>query len=296
MRALLALVPAIAALGCGPQRAQVIGKTPDPSSTIDVCKAYNKLSTAAEGPFAGNIQSCAPGAVDPGSAASALLKMNTYRSFLGLPAVSADAALNAKAQACALMMDANDALSHMPPANWRCYSPEGAQGAGSSNISTGPIVESIDGFMLDPGNETTIGHRRWILSNGLRTVGFGSAPGGSCLWIIHPMSGDRDFSAWPPPGPFPSGLLSDRFSRLDQTGWTIQSDVLDLAGATVSIHSDGADLPIDQTDLLPGYGSGSAIKMTPKGWSSTIGKKYTVRVEGLPMALEYTVEIVDCAS
>jgi hypothetical protein len=41
------------------------------------------------------------------------------------------------------MMDANDSLSHDPPENWKCYSEEGADGASTSNISSGPGVSRI---------------------------------------------------------------------------------------------------------------------------------------------------------
>ncbi len=285
----------LALFACGPERAQTVGKTPDPGSKSTVCATYNAaIAGAREGPFAGNVMSCDPGVVDPASAARALALMNAYRSFLSLPPVTASAELNSKAQACALMMDANDALSHTPPTSWRCYSEAGAEGAGSSNISTAPIVSSIDLFMLDPGNETTLGHRRWIISNGLSEVGFGSAPQGSCLWVVHPFQGDRAWTAWPAPGPFPSGALRDRFANLDNTGWSVQSDTIDLSRAKVSVTSAGQPRPVSTSALLPNFGSGTAIKFVPQGWSATVGETYAVQISGIGAVIEYSVEIVDC--
>ena len=43
-----------------------------------------------------------------------------YRFIADLPAVTESAPLSTKAQQCSLMMDANNALSHMPPTTWMC--------------------------------------------------------------------------------------------------------------------------------------------------------------------------------
>src|SRR4029078_7326739 len=76
-------------------------------------------------------------------------------------------------QQCALMQRANNMLSHTPPTTWTCYTQAGADASGSSNISSGQAVSSVDSYMIDPGNPTTIGHRRWILSNSLGPIGIG---------------------------------------------------------------------------------------------------------------------------
>ena len=51
---------------------------------------------------------------------------------------------NLKAQAAALMMSVNRALSHSPPSTWICYTPEGAQGAGSIRMTV--EAEKAEGF------------------------------------------------------------------------------------------------------------------------------------------------------
>ena len=51
------------------------------------------------------------------------------------------------------MMRANNMMSHMPPTTWTCYTADGAEAAGNSNISSGQAVSSVDLYMIDPGND-----------------------------------------------------------------------------------------------------------------------------------------------
>lgn len=84
------------------------------------------------------------------------------------------------------------------------------------------------------------------------------------------------------------------FFTVDQTGWTIQSSVIDLSGAQVKVTDGGKDRPVTVSQLLPNYGSTWAIKMIPSGWTSEPGHTYTVAVSGVSQAITYDVEIVDC--
>jgi hypothetical protein len=202
------------------------------------------------------------------------------------------------AQACALIMEANGDLSHEPPMSWTCWSELGADGASSSNISGGASVRSADAYMIDNGNATTIGHRRWILSNSLGPIGIGStgADGASCM---QNLNGDgeagKEWMAWPPPGVFPIQAVVMNRGSLDDTGWTIQSDEIDLSDATVTVTSGGADLPVDVTELLGGYGSRYAIRFNPSGWETAAGQTYAVSVGGVDTPISYEVIVVDCA-
>ena len=85
------------------------------------------------------------------------------------------------------------------------------------------------------------------------------------------------------------------FSSLDETGWSIQSDSLELGSAAVTITtSTGEARPVSVTPLAGGYGSSSAISIIPQGWSTQAGTTYHVSVEGVGMPIEYDVEVVDC--
>jgi hypothetical protein len=195
------------------------------------------------------------------------------------------------------MMEANGDLSHDPPMSWTCWTEDGAEGASSSNISGGASVRSADAYMIDNGNATTIGHRRWILSNSLGPIGIGSTGNGaSCMQNLR-GTGDagKAWMAWPPPGVFPLQALVMGRGSLDDTGWTIQSDEIELQGAQVSVSSGGANLPVTVTQLQGGYGSRYAFRFNPNGWESAAGQTYAVSVSGIETPISYEVSVVDCA-
>lgn len=267
-------------------------------SPANTCARW-KADTAglSEGTWSGSVASCTVGDISADGRANALRMVNLMRWLADLPAVTTDDASNQQAQACALMMTANDDLSHDPPMSWDCYSSMGASGAGSSNISSAPGVESVLMYMVDPGNATTLGHRRWILSNGLGPIGLGSAgeDGASCMRVFDGKGqAKKAWTAWPPPGAFPIQAYRDRFNRtLDETGWSIQSDS-DLSAAEVTITSGGQARPVTVSELQPNYGARDAISIIPSGWEASAGSSYSVNVTGVAMPIQYEVQLIDC--
>lgn len=268
----------------------------DPEDAQMVCARWTEdRADMNEGTWSGSVAGCSPGDISEDGRANALKIMNLYRWLADLPPVTTSPERDALAQACALLMHANKTLSHSPPTSWTCYSGEGAEGAGSSNISPYPGVSSVDLYMADPGNDTTLGHRRWILSNSIGPTGLGSTDAYSCMWTL---GGSNDagmpWTAWPAPGPFPHEAMVASWAPVDETGWSIQSDVIDLAGAQVEITADGAPLSVSVTQLQGGYGSASAISIIPQGWVSQPGTTYDVSVTGISQPIEYQVYMVDC--
>jgi hypothetical protein len=194
------------------------------------------------------------------------------------------------------MMDANNKLSHEPPATWTCYTPDGAEAAGNSNISSAPGVLSVDSYMIDNGNETTLGHRRWILSNSLGPVGLGSTSGASCMWTLG-GSGDagREWTSFPSPGVFPIEAVTTLWwSDLNETGWSLQSDDINLDNAKVSVTADGQSMPMKVSVLLPLYGAHYAISMIPDGWTMETDTHYEVEVTGISKTISYDFYTVTC--
>jgi hypothetical protein len=253
----------------------------------------------SEGTWSGSVATCEPGDISAPARENALRLYNLYRWLADLPAVTTDPERNRLAQACALMMEANDDLSHDPPMDWECYSDDGAEGAGSGNISSGSSVSSVDLYMVDPGNATTLGHRRWILSNSLGPIGIGSTGNGaSCMQNLRGTGrAGKAWLAFPSPGVFPfQGMRpSGRGQTVDQTGWSIQSDSIALANATVTVTSDGVDQPVTVTQLENNYGARYALRFNPNGWTTQAGRTYSVSVTGIPTAIRYDVTFVDCA-
>jgi uncharacterized protein YkwD len=263
-----------------------------------VCARWTADRTdVSEGTWSGATASCTAGDMAPAARANALRLVNLYRWLAALPPVVTDPAHDAEDQACALMMRANNMISHMPPTTWLCYTAAGADGASNSNVSSGAAVSSVDLYMTDPGNATTFGHRRWLLSNTLGPIGIGGTDRSSCLWTLTGTGkAGKAWMAWPPAGIVPLQAVFSGGTRggADSTGWTVQSDTINLAAAQVTVTSAGVALPVTVAQLLSGYGSRYAISFTPMGWTTQAGKTYSVSIAGVTPAISYDVQVVAC--
>ncbi len=266
------------------------------TSVAAICARWTSdRQNLAEGSWTGSVSSCAAGDVTGPGRANALKLVNLYRWLCGLPAVGTDSAKDTSAQDCALIMDANNKLSHSPPSSWACHSASGAAAAGKSNIASTAGVKAVDLYIADPGNETTMGHRRWILNNKLGPIGLGSTSSYSCMHVIGGSgSGSNAWTAFPPPGPVPAKLFTASYASVDSTGWTIQSESINLASAKVTITEGGQNRPVTVATLQSGYGSKYAIVIRPQGWTSAAGKTYKVSVTGISQAINYDVQVVSC--
>lgn len=279
------------------------GGAPDTSdhSAEATCARWNgDRADMGEGTWSGSIAACDPGDISADGRANALKIVNLYRWLADLPTVDTSDDRNAEAQACALLMDANNMLSHDPPSDWTCWTQTAHDGASQSNISSGPGVSSIDAYLTDGGNEDTLGHRRWVMSNSLGPIGLGStgAMGASCMQNLTGTGKvGKAWQAWPPPGVFPlQAIKPGRFGgSLDATGWSIQSDKIKLDTATVTVTSGGSPLAVTVTMLPGGYGSNYALSIVPNGWQTTAGQTYSVSVAGTSSPIAYDVQIVDCS-
>ncbi|MFT7620893.1 MAG: hypothetical protein ACI9WU_000052 [Myxococcota bacterium] len=251
----------------------------------------------SEGQWSGDVQACQPGAMALDWQERALRQTNLYRWLVGQPPLVLDAAANPGLQECALMMHAGGALTHQPDSSWPCYAPAGAAGAGSSNIAGTPAVDAVDLYMVDPGNDTTIGHRRWILSDWISTTAFGSTNKYSCMRVIEGFGGGAGESwiAWPPPGYYPMDLHNVAYTTIDKTGWTIQVNAINLNGAVAHVTENGIDKPVDSVTLANNFGSAGALKITPAGWKMTVDADYVVTVAGASKPIEYSFRTVDCS-
>jgi uncharacterized protein YkwD len=266
-------------------------------SSTDVCTRWTAdRADLSEGTWSGAVASCMAGDLSADARANALRLVNLYRFLANLPAVTDDPTLDVGDQACALIMRANNMLSHTPPNTWLCWTQAGSDAAGQSNISGGLAVGSVDSYMIDDGNPTTLGHRRWVLSNSLGPIGIGGTDKASCM---HTVGGTgkagKPWMAWPAAGTIPlQALTGARGASVDTTGWSIQSDGIDLSQAMVTVMVDGAAQPVTLTQLLPNYGTKYAVDFIPQGWKTQAGKTYSISVSGVTPAIAYQVQVVDC--
>ena len=187
-------------------------------SREDVVSMYNDQYLTTLNPsidWSGNIGSCQPGITNSAYIDATLQMINYFRAMVGLPGVQLDGALNAKAQEAALMMIAEASLSHSPTTSWACYTADGAEAAGKSNLALGNHgPRAIIAYIRDSGGgNTAVGHRRWILYPRQTSMGTGSTdarngnfPGSNALWVISSFGSrpsNPEWIAWPPQGYVP---------------------------------------------------------------------------------------------
>jgi uncharacterized protein YkwD len=211
---------------------------------------------AARGYWSGSVSGCHPGAVTTSVKDDMLAALNFYRALAGLEPVTRDADLDEQAQAAALIMDANNSLSHFPSSAWTCWTQAGYDGAGNSNLALAVggyssfLRTLMEGFMLDPGlNNFEVGHRRWFLWPAVRGVGFGATTEAVAVWVTaNGISYDSttapEYTAWPTSGYFPIELTTSR--------WSLSNNHFldaDMSNATVSMSHEGSAVAV-----IPHYG------------------------------------------
>ena len=245
------------------------GLSVDPQSRELSRQFFHDVYLAAEGAEAdwtGNHAQCDAGSTSQSFRDAVLLRLNYFRAMAGVPAdLTFNDEYSAKAQQAALMMSANEQLSHAPPPNWECYTAGGDEAAGSSNLFLGVYgVAAIDGYMVDPGDGNyAVGHRRWILYPQTQQMGTGDIPPVSghfpanALWVFdehlwEPRPATREpYVAWPPPGYVPFHVVFPR--------WSFSYAQADFSGATVAMTRDGAPLDVDVRPVVDGLGENTLV-------------------------------------
>jgi hypothetical protein len=250
----------------------------------------------------GDLASCSPGTPPALVLPNAASQLDYARELADVP-VSASHASGA-AQECALLMHANGMLSHDPTPDWSCWSPELSDIASFSLLATVPGVTAIRGYLVDPGNDTTLGHRRWLLSHWVDDFGFGSTDAYSCVHLAsYDLANTATWTAWPPPGEVPRAMLESYGYTVDSIGWSVQSDVYALEDARVTVTVDGTEHDMAVIPLAPWMGSASAIRWRLPAELHGLEGPYQVRVQSpqspgpggsTPYAFEYAVTIIDC--
>ena len=104
----------------------------------------------------------------------------------------------------------------------------------------------------------------------------------------------KEWMAWPPPGPFPMEAYSIGYADMDGTGWSLQSEDIDLSGAAVTITAGGEPRPVQLYQLEGNYGGARAIRFVPNGWTAEAGTTYSVSVSGVDPPIAYEVQMIQC--
>ncbi len=272
---------------------------PVPTERERIINLYNAnyLGSVVTDPgWSGNLGSCLAGSVSADAQAKTLLRIKYYREMASLPTdISFDPSNDAKCQQAALMMHANNSLSHTPPTSWTCYTADGNTAAGSSNIALGMHTSgAISGFIDDfgTGNEV-VGHRRWLLYSKARVLGHGSTSNASAIWVFGNSANTPlftpEFIAWPPKGYVPAPVVYGRWS-FGIPGASFASATVSMkdpnnAAMTVSVISNNAN----------GYGD-NTIVWVPTGvnTTSTADLTYHVTISNVMLsgvAKNYTYDV-----
>lgn len=299
---------------------QAVRYSADASTGPDVCAREPKTDRASQvcwrwtcdgraatpATWNGDVDSCNAGTLDPAAAQRTLALVNLHRFLADMPAVGIEPAWSPAAQQCALVAHANAKLSHTPPRDWTCWNQTAYDASEVSLVANRSGPASISAFMEDPGNETSIVHRRWLLSDQLVRIGLGSTDHYACVVVDGKKldseidAGTRDpgaptgrkWAAWPPAGPVPMDVITSE--QLDTVGWTVQSGEDDLDPTTAVIVSNGVTLKTTTTLLEAQLGSRSAVRILPVGWATAAGARYDVTVSGPTTHIAFTVEPTDC--
>jgi uncharacterized protein YkwD len=247
----------------------------------------------------GSLLGCIPGLSSLFTNNGTLRSLNFVRSLAGLAPVTFSPTLNAGAQKAALIMAANNSLSHNPSSGWRCWSAAGAKAASKSNLALAyPSLNSgqiIDLYMDDPGSTNlAAGHRRWILNPFSTVMGTGSTRISNALTVIGPESTARPnptWVGWPSAGYFPSPL--------EPNGrWSLSSGFSNVSFASAKIHVyDGTrSITVHKYAVHSGYGQPTVVWQMPSRFDRT--KAYRVVVTGIkragvkkPLTAAYTVRL-----
>lgn len=266
----------------------------------EVCTAWTDghVVTTPD-PLVTNGTDCDPGTLKQGAISDTLARLNMFRWLSGLGPATTEDGLNQTAQLCANLESWWDFSAggspHNPPSTAKCYTAQGASGAGMSNIAwgNGP-ADSIDQFFKDDGNQATMGHRRWLVNPPLGPVGVGYWEGGGqfgsaeCLMVFGISGG----------GPTPEwvSVPNEGFVPLEVATWTWTFHAPGADGAQISMRrvDDNAPLPITVKKLQQGFGV-EAVSWTREGWEPEVGKTYRVTVAGLVAGdVTYDVMPIDC--
>ena len=252
----------------------------DTSDRQEVASTYQSAVLAGSAlpvGWTGSASTCTRG---PASAAfdnATLNAINWFRHMAGLDSVARSASASVDAQSTALMMHANNGLSHFPTSNWPCYTSVGADVAAQSNLTLGVVgARGISGQIEDPGaSNAPLGHRRWLLFPRLAEVGIANTDRASVISVLNGI-GSRDTTtnwiAWPPEGFVPSDVVFPRWSLSFNA-----TSGADFSQARVSMTENGRTVAVDLLPIANGFGD-NTLGWEPRNITPAAGGDITYRV------------------
>lgn len=260
----------------------------------------------------GNLSECRAGEPSSESQNAVLSAVNYVRALGGLPAVDLNADLSKKSQQAALIMAANEIISHDLPRSAQCWSQAGYEGAKNGNLAlgvgfapgalantTGP--RAVINYMDDPGEgNDLVGHRRWIMYQSLAEIGNGDTDSSNSMYVIGSRlrNSARTWVPWPTAGFFPR--------ELEPEGrWSLSHPKADFRRAKVTVTTPQGPVPVKVTPVRSGFGDNTiswdmelpaAYGANPTADYPITVKVTGIRLGGKKVAKEWTTTLVKASA
>lgn len=197
--------------------------------------------------WTGSASRCDPGTTNQDFKENVLARVKWFRAMAGVDTnIVLNPESNRLAQEAALVMLANNELSHEPNSSWECFTEDAYEGAQHSNLFLGVVgVESVDGYIEDYGEENyAVGHRRWLLDPQLTEMGTGDTTNSNAIWVINDTQREafttrepEGFVMWPPRGYVPRATIFPR--------WSVSHKKANFSNARVEIQFQNKKIVID---------------------------------------------------
>ncbi len=245
------------------------------------------------------LSTCRAGTIKQIDKDNYLTLINEIRALHNLKPILYNSDEDIKMQESALMMNANNALSHNPNSSWPCYTPNGASGAGSANLAIGYnniFSTVVDGWLID-NNVDTLGHRRWILYAGLQDSAIGFVyRAGSMKTLNYGDDSYVEYVAYPYKN-YPSSLMDEyALWNVSLTGNQCEGECYKDAQIRV-FREDRSELEVVEiSEDYSAYGTAGSLMFRAKDYQED--EYYDVEIT-LPHVdnkmIEYRVKIVSGA-
>jgi len=190
--------------------------------TIELYKTLYLSSEIDSIIWNGNIKKCFCGTLKSDIYQKAQDRINFFRVMNGLTEVKINSKFNKEAQEAALLIKANNQLTHYPNKSMECYTELASNGCKKSCLSLTdyknfPSTAFITGFIWDFGESNYfVGHRRWILYSRLKEFGYGATNNSEAILTVDGVSYDSialpEFIAYPWNGYVPFNLIFPKWS------------------------------------------------------------------------------------
>ena len=270
-----------------------------------VVQAYKTQYLAPVPPlnWTGSVSGCVVGTTSTTFQQRVIDQVNYYRAMAGVSLVKlfADSPQftdqTADFESAALITEANGYLSHYPPSNWACYTPNGATAAGKSDLASINGTAAVDAYMSDYGSDNfPVGHRRWILYPPQNSIATGDTTTSNVLGVAIDVGAGvalRDFIAWPSAGYFPYQILP--YSQR----WSFSIATADFSQASVTMKNAVSGISYSATldPVEDGYGDPTLVWETNFVYSPGQDQNVQVTVSnvlinGTPQNFTYNVIVI----